>query len=131
MWRFIVLDYFFLVFHSALILVNLFGWIHSKTRMLQRVCLTLTLCSWIFMGIVYGWGYCALTDWHWDVLTELQRRPDTNVYVAYLFDRLLNLEISRRTSDILTVGGLLFGIIGSIWAGWKDKYRLDKVKETR
>ena len=113
---YVFLDYFFLVFHSLLIILNVFGWIPRKTRKLHWIALGLTLFSWLIMGFFYGWGYCILTDWHWDVLAELGERPTQNVYLQYLFERLLNWEISRKTSDILTVSGLLFGISGAILA---------------
>lgn len=120
MWKYVVLDYVFLWFHTLLIVLNLFGWIFVKTRKLQRIALVLTLFSWFVLGLVYGWGYCVLTDWHWNVLAELDRVPSQSVYVAYLLDRLLDVQISRRTSDVVTVIGLLFGIAGCFWTMWRE-----------
>jgi hypothetical protein len=114
----VFLDYFFLWFHTFLILVNVFGWIWSKTRRLQIVVLGLTLFSWIVMGYFYGWGYCLLTDWHWDVLTELGNRPVQSVYVQYLVNRWYGWEISRLLSDVLTITGLLVGLIGAASMRW-------------
>jgi hypothetical protein len=124
MWKYIVLDYVFLWFHTLLIVLNLFGWIFVKTRKLQRVALVLTLFSWLVLGLVYGWGYCVLTDWHWNVLAELDRVPSQSVYVAYLLERLLHIQISRETSDVITVIGLLFGITGCFWAIWWERKRV-------
>ncbi|MBI5707465.1 MAG: DUF2784 family protein [Armatimonadetes bacterium] len=59
----------FFVFHTALILFNLFGWVSRKTRKWQLVTLGLTACSWLVFGFWRGWGYCLCTDWH------LQRPP--------------------------------------------------------
>lgn len=124
MWKYIVLDYVFLWFHTLLIVLNLFGWIFVKTRKLQRVALVITLFSWLVLGLVYGWGYCVLTDWHWNVLAELDRVPSQSVYVAYLLERLLHIQISRETSDVITVIGLLFGIAGCFWAIWWERKRV-------
>ena len=112
---YVFLDYFFLFFHSLLILFNLFGWIWRKTRKLHWLVLGLTLFSWFIMGFYYGWGYCLLTDWHWDVLSELGERPTQNAYVQYLLDRIFNWEVSRHFSDIATIVGLLFGLLGAVF----------------
>ncbi|MCD4791284.1 MAG: DUF2784 domain-containing protein, partial [Bacteroidales bacterium] len=65
------LDTFFVVFHTALIIFNLFGWIWKPTRRLNLITLLLTGASWFILGIFYGIGYCPLTDWHWQVLHKL------------------------------------------------------------
>jgi hypothetical protein len=114
----VFLDYFFLWFHTLLIFVNLLGWIHPKTRKLHFIVLSLTLFSWMGMGYFYGWGYCLLTDWHWDVLTELGNRPTESVYLQYLVNRWFGWEISRSLSDLLTIAGLIIGIIGAITMRW-------------
>ena len=124
------LDYFFLFFHSALIVFNLFGWILKKTRKLHWVVLGSTLFSWFIMGYFYGWGYCILTDWHWDVLAELGKRPAQSVYVQYLLDRIFNWEVSRSFSDILTVSGLIFGLLGAVFSGWYTKKQVNSSKTT-
>jgi hypothetical protein len=111
----IALDYFFLIFHSLLMFVNLFGWIPKATRKLHLYTLLLTLLSWFVMGYFYGWGYCLLTDWHWDVLQALGERPLQSAYVEYLFERIFNLTVSKEFSDIITIAGLIFGISGALY----------------
>lgn len=113
-----LLDYFFLVFHGLLIIINVLGWIWSRTRKLQLYVLALTLFSWLIMGYFYGWGYCVLTDWHWDVLQELGQRPDQNAYVQYLFYRWFNLDVTREFSDQITIVFLLVGVAGAIYMRW-------------
>jgi hypothetical protein len=66
----------------------------------------------------------VLTDWHWSVLAELDRVPSQSVYVAYILERLLHIQISRETSDVITVIGLLFGIAGCFWAMWRERKRV-------
>ena len=116
------LDYFFIIFHGVVILINVFGWIPVRTRKVQRVVLVATLLSWFVLGAFYGWGYCFLTDWHWDVLTELGTRPTQSVYVQYLLHRLFGVNISAALSNGLTIGGLFFGILGALFVCfWKGK----------
>ena len=58
-------DIFFVVFHTALILFNMAGWIWKKTRLANLITLLLTGSSWLVLGLIVGsLGYCPLTDWH-------------------------------------------------------------------
>ena len=68
------LDVLLTVFHLTLTLFNLTGWILKKTRKLHLVVLMVTAASWFVLGIWYGWGYCPLTDWHWQVRPSGRRQ---------------------------------------------------------
>ncbi len=96
------LDIFFVVFHTTLILFNLFGWIWKKTRKLNLVVLLITLFSWTVLGIFYGFGYCFLTDWHWDILEKRGEADLPASYIRYLLDRLLGIELGEHTVDLIT-----------------------------
>ena len=109
-----VLDIFFMVLHTSLILFNLLGWIWKPTRRVNLATLLLTGLSWIGLGAFYGLGYCPLTDWHWNVLLELGQPPQTPSYVAYLFQRMLNIEISYKTADLLTIYSYIVALILSL-----------------
>ena len=39
----------------------------AKTRKLHLISLGLTTFSWLVPGIWYGFGYCFLTDRHWEI----------------------------------------------------------------
>jgi len=105
-----LLDYFFVIFHSALIIFNLFGWIWKKTRKANLVTLILTGLSWFALGVFYGIGFCPLTEWHWQVLTKLGERNLPVSYTEYLVNRLLGINLSVNY-DILT-GALFFAALG-------------------
>ena len=62
-----ILDYFFILFHSVLILFNIFGWIVPRWRFANLISLLLTAFSWFILGILFGIGYCPFTDWQWKV----------------------------------------------------------------
>jgi hypothetical protein len=108
------LDWFFIGFHSLLIVFNLFGWIWRHTRSLNLYTLLATGFSWVGLGFFYGMGYCPLTDWHWRVLYELGSPPQTASYVAYLFDRVLDISISNSFADKLTLFAYLATLIISL-----------------
>ncbi|MBC8436042.1 MAG: DUF2784 domain-containing protein [Bacteroidetes bacterium] len=99
-----ILDILFVVFHTALIIFNLFGWIWKKTRKANLITLLLTGASWFILGIFYGIGYCPMTDWHWAVLETLGNYGLPNSYITYLIHRLTGLTSNEQWVDAITVG---------------------------
>ncbi|MDX1637140.1 MAG: DUF2784 domain-containing protein [Balneolaceae bacterium] len=100
------LDLFFIVFHSVLILFNLFGWLWQPTRLLNFITLSLTAFSWVILGIWYGFGYCPCTHWHWLVRRELGYYDMPNSYIKFLVDLLTGWDVSPVLVDWST--GILF-----------------------
>lgn len=108
------IDYLFLVFHTGLILFNLFGWIWKPLRKWHLAVISLTFASWGILGIWYGWGYCPLTDWHWDVLYLLGETDLPNSYIRYLLRRLLSIELPDLWVDMMTLILALLALTASI-----------------
>ena len=109
-----ILDYFFIVFHSLVIIVNLFGWIWKKTRKLNLILLTLTGLSWGVLGIFYGMGYCPLTDWHFSVLHKLGEYGLPNSYIKYFLERLTGLSFDADLIDTVTLISFIVALACSI-----------------
>lgn len=107
-------DYLFLAFHTALILFNLFGWIFRPLRKIHMLVISLTFASWGILGIWYGWGYCPLTDWHWNILYQLGHRQLPESYISYLLDRILDLQIPDNVVDSFTFGLALVALLASV-----------------
>lgn len=103
-----VLDYFFLFFHFAVVLFNLFGWIWSKTRKWNLVLLLLTGASWFILGIFYGIGYCPLTAWHWNILDKLGVTDLPNSYMKYIILRITGINVNDSLVDKFT--GIIFAL---------------------
>jgi hypothetical protein len=97
-----IIDIFFVVFHSALTLFNAFGWIWQKTRILNLVTLILTGASWFILGIFYGFGYCPLTDWHFQILHKLGEHHLPYSYIEYLIERLTAFNPNSELVDTIT-----------------------------
>lgn len=53
----------------------------------------LTVFSWLVMGAWYGLGYCALTDWHWQIKRELGETHLPNSFLVYLFNDIMGLSL--------------------------------------
>ena len=114
------LDIFFTVFHTSLVLFNLFGWILKKTRRLNLICLLLTAGSWVILGIFYGFGYCPLTDWHFSVLNNLGYTGLPDSYLSFLFTRLTGLPIQQSAVDAATTWGLVLALVFSLYFNIRD-----------
>jgi hypothetical protein len=120
---YVFLDYFFFAFHTAFTLFNILGWAWRGTRKWHLVTMTLTALSWFVLGIWYGWGYCACTDWHWDVRRELGYRDQQSSYIHFLVFKLTgaNLKASLVETATLVVFFLAFGL--SVFFNMKDRRR--------
>lgn len=121
MWTYYLLHYFFLLFHTGLILFNCLGWIWRKTRRWNLYTLLATGCSWFVLGIFYGWGYCPCTDWHWQVLYELGANDLPRSYIAYLVELWMGLTLDPMTVDVATLGVFILALIISAITNYRSR----------
>ncbi|HAM10154.1 MAG TPA: DUF2784 domain-containing protein [Bacteroidales bacterium] len=128
MWHF--LDIFFVIFHTSLILFNLFGWIWRRTRKLNLITLIMTGASWIFLGLLFGSiGYCPFTDWHFNILHNLGKTDLPNSYVKYLADRITGLDFSSSLVDSVTLYAFLGSLVISIFLNLRPVVRRKRSEE--
>jgi len=128
-WK--ILDIFFLVFHTGILIFSLTGWIWKKTRRLNLIVLGIIGSSWLFLGLLVGMlGYCPLTDWHFNILEKLGKTNLPNSYVKYLADRLTGKDINAHLVDSVTLYLFLAALILSVVLTVKDMVRKRKF-ETR
>lgn len=119
-----ILDIFFVVFHSSLILFNLFGWIWRKTRTINLITLLLTGASWLFLGLLYGTlGYCPLTDWHFNILLKLGKTDLPDSYIKYLADRITGLNLNASLVDHVTLYAFIAALILSLFFNIRDRVK--------
>lgn len=104
-----------------LILFNLFGWIPKKLRRWNLATLALTAFSWIVLGIFYGFGYCFLSDWHWQVREKLGYSTDSNSYIHFLITELTSISIEEKVVDILTAIFFFIAFAVSVYVNKKDR----------
>lgn len=118
-----ILDIFFVVFHSSIILFNLFGWMWKRTRLANLVLLLLTGISWLFLGLIVGsLGYCPLTDWHFRVLEKLGHSDLPVSYVKYLADRLTGSDLNPHLIDSITLWSFVAALVISFFLNGRDYY---------
>ena len=106
---------FFFVFHTALILFNVFGWLWRPTRKWNLITLLLTAFSWGVMGIWKGAGYCICTDWHWQIRQAMGIRDNADNYLVLLVQKLSGwdppLELVKTVALIVFLAALTGSII--------------------
>lgn len=109
------LNIFFFVFHTAFTLFNCVGWAFAKTRKLHLVTMLLTVFSWFVLGIWHGWGYCACTEWHWQVREALGYQDRSHSYIHFLLLKLtgknLDHQLVERATLILFTLSFVLNII--------------------
>jgi hypothetical protein len=123
-----ILDILFLVFHTSLIIFNLFGWIWRKTRKINLLTLFLTGLSWSLIGAIVGVpGYCPFTDWHFSILEKLGHADLPSSYVKYVADRITGLSFNPGSIDKVTLYCFLAALIISITVNATDIIRRKRV----
>ncbi len=115
-----LLDYCFVAFHSSLVLFNLTGWIWKRTRRAHLAVIGLTFLSWFGLGVFFGWGYCPLTDWHWQVKQKLGETSLPDSYIKYYVDRLMGFDSSSLAVDSATLALALSALVLSCVLNWRD-----------
>lgn len=114
------LNIFFIVFHTAFTLLNIVGWAFSKTRKLHLFTLLLTAASWFILGIWYGWGYCACTDWHWQVREAMGIHDRSHSYIHFLLLKLTGINFDAEMVEKATLIIFLLCAVLSVWLNIRD-----------
>lgn len=114
-------DVLFVVFHTALIGFNVLGWAWRRTRRFHLVTISATLLSWFGLGVVYGWGYCPLTDWHWRIKLMLGETDLPGSWIKYYLDRITGFDWSPTVVDFLVVGTALAALALSVAYNVRDR----------
>lgn len=108
------LNILFFVVHTSLIVFNVFGWAHPKTRKWNLATLLLTLVSWAGMGMFYGMGYCVCTDYHWQVREAMGIQETASSYIVLLVRNISGwnppIELANTVALWVFVSALMMSI---------------------
>lgn len=96
-------DLSLLLFHGSLVVFNACGWAWRRTRRLHLCTILLTMASWFGLGLVYGWGYCPLTDWHWRIKRALGETGLPASWMKYYLDHMTGLDLDQSLVDAVVV----------------------------
>lgn len=67
------------------------------------------------LGIWYGWGYCPLTDWHWNIKQQLGEQHLPNSFIKYCLDKITQRSWSPAVVDRITLISLLTAVAASLY----------------
>lgn len=118
----VALDYFLSFLHIAFTLFNLVGWIWPKTRKLHLITICATAASWFIAGIWYGWGYCFLTDWQWQVKERLGERNLPSSFIKYFADKVSGADIDASLISMVTLICFLAAVILTIYVNFFRRF---------
>jgi hypothetical protein len=72
------------------------------------------------LGIFYGFGYCPLTDWHFQILRRLGESQLPSSYIKYLVERLSGFNADAQLVDTVTIVVFLLALFISLWLNIRD-----------
>jgi hypothetical protein len=67
------------------------------------------------LGIWKGWGYCFLTDWHYEVLERLGKQNLPRSYIAFLVEEITGWLPGVSLTNNFTVGLAVLALMCSLW----------------
>lgn len=114
-------DVALLVLHGSLVVFNVSGWAWRRTRRLHLCTITATLASWFALGLVHGWGYCPLTDWHWRVKRALGETALPASWMKYYLDRITGRAWDPAVVDAIVVAAAVVALGLSACLAWRDR----------
>jgi hypothetical protein len=79
------------------------------------------------LGIFYGYGYCFLTDLHWEIREKLGYDNPYNSYIRLLLSPVLPVSVSDKQVDTVTGVTFLLALVGSVVTNILD-WRKRRVK---
>ncbi len=113
-----LLDFLLTIFHLLIIGFNLLGWIWPKTRKLHFVCVLITTACWLGLGYWYGLGYCPITDWQWQVKTQLGEHDLPNSFIKYEADKISGKNTDAVFIDIITATSFFLAAAISVYVNF-------------
>ena len=120
---YLILDVLLVAFHTLLVGFNTLGWVWCRTRRIHLFTISATLLSWFGLGVVYGWGYCPLTDWHWQVKRALGETHLPASCMKYYLDRITGADWSAAVVDALVIGVAAGALVVSVVLNVRDMRR--------
>jgi hypothetical protein len=93
----------------------------AHTRKLNLISLLITFGSWVLLGIWQGWGYCFLTDWHYEVLRRMGQNSLPGSYIAFLVERITGWLPSAGLTNTMTLALAILALVCSLWVNFISK----------
>ena len=115
-----ILDIILYLAHILLIGFNVLGWIWQKTRKWHLLCIILTALSWFVLGIWYGFGYCFLTDWQWDIKRKMGETALPSSFIDHFLNQVMGFSIDPVLIDYVTGITFVLAAVFSVILNLRD-----------
>ena len=112
--------------HFVIIGFNLFAWTWARLRKAHLIVVTATAFSWFILGIWFGWGYCPITQWQWNVKAKLGETNLPNSFIKYYADRITGENIDPSVVDDATLICFLIVIAITIYLNFFKRKTRDR-----
>lgn len=117
-----VLDWALHGLHLAVIGFVLTGWLFPRLRRWHLALLAVVWFCWLALGLYVGnLGYCALTDWQWQVKTALGETGLPPSYPEYLYQRLTGGDLHDGLVAWSAAVTLLICTWGSLYLNFRKR----------
>jgi hypothetical protein len=100
--------------HVLFIAAFVLLWIPRSTVRLHRWVVGLTVLSWIGAGFFKGFGYCVLTDLHWQVKRARGVTHLPGSFIKYAADAVTGRNIPATWVDTTALVVFLVGILAAV-----------------
>ena len=116
-----VANILFFIFHTVLILFNVFGWMWKRTRPYNLITLSMTLFSWCVMGLRYGMGYCICTDWHFRIRHAMGIQETSDNYLVLLVRNISGWDPPLDLVKNVAATVFIVSILASVTLNLRDR----------
>jgi hypothetical protein len=110
-----LIDVLFTLLHIIIILFNLFGWIFPAARKAHFICIAITAFCWFILGIWFGWGYCPLTDWQWNIKNQLGETNLPASFITWFANKITGMRFGDTFINLLTLILFILAAIVSVY----------------
>ena len=98
-----LLNGLFHLFHIAIIVFVMIGWMFPSLRAAHLVLMLLMLGSWFVLGRWLGPGYCPVSDWHWRAKAAFGKGRPNGTYIHLLLQHLSGRTLDSSAVDKVVV----------------------------
>jgi hypothetical protein len=78
------------------------------------------------LGIFYGFGYCFLTEWHWQIRETLGYTNESHSYIHFLLIELFDISIQEKIVDTFTAIFFFTALAASVYVNFIRKSHSDR-----
>lgn len=73
------------------------------------------------LGLWKGWGYCFLTDWHYQVHHALSERGIQSSHIAFQIEKMTGWLLGAGLVNTVTVSLAILVLMCSVWVNVRSQ----------